>query len=158
MAGEDPKNKSSEEPKPDEKLGEGGMRALQAERDANKQLRAEMQKLRDEIQAAQDEKLTKEEQLTKRLTEAEAKAKSLEDANTRRALRDKIAEEVGVPAELVSGDDEEGMRANATRLKAWNEDATGPRVPKKDPGQGAGSGEAGTDEDADALEILGFSG
>ena len=155
MADTDPK-KTGEENKPDEKLGEGGLRALQAERDANKQLRADMQKLRDDLQAREDEKLSKEDQLTKRAVEAEAKAKALEDANTRRTLRDKIAKEAGVPAELLSGDDEDGLKASADRLKEYLEESTGPRVPKTDPGQGQGSGENGADTDADARAVLGF--
>lgn len=156
MAGETkPAEKTGEEEKPDEKLGEGGLRALQAEREANKTLRAEMQALRDKLQASEDEKLSKEDLLEKRAQEAEAKATALEAANARRDLRDKIAKDEGVPAELLAGDDEDGLKASATRLKEFLEESTGTRL-QPDPGQGQGSGEQGADTDADARAVLGF--
>lgn len=157
MAGEDKnQQKPGEDNKPDEKLGEGGMRALQAEREANKKLRADMQALQDKLQSFEDEKLTKEQQLEKRAQEAEARVQALEAANTRRTLRDKVAKEVGVPAELLNGDDEDELKASADRLKEFLEETTGPRTPKPNPHAGSGSGEGASDEEAEARAVLGF--
>lgn len=141
--------------KKDEVLGEGGLRALQAERDANKELRARLQQLEKDAEARENEKLSKEEQLAKRAEAAEARATELESAEALRKLRDEVAEETGIPAKLLSGSDKESLTASAAGLKEFLEESSGPRQPAPNPYAGHDSGE-GSDQETEARAVLGF--
>lgn len=56
----------------------------------------------------------------------------------RELTRYRIAAEVGVPADLLAGDDEDSIRAHAERLKAFRGQ---PAAPRPDPTQGARPGD-----------------
>jgi hypothetical protein len=139
----------------DETLGEGGLSALRAERAENKKLKADLQNLQATLEQHENEKLSKEEQLLKRAETAEARVKELEGAETQRQLREKVAKEADVPADLLTGNDEESLKTSAERLKAFLEETTGPRRPEPNPYAGAAGGE-GSDNETEARAVLGF--
>lgn len=150
-------NNNSDNSSNDEQLGENGLKALRAERDANKTLRAELKKLQDDIAARENEKLSEKEQLEKRATDAEARVKALQDAEARRQLRDKVAKELEVPAALLSGETDEELRASAEALKEYTESLSGPRRPEPNPHAGRQVSTGGDgNEDTDARAVLGF--
>ena len=118
---------------PAPELGDGGEKALKAERlrastaeKAAKSLQAQL----DQINA---EKLTDIEKATNRAAEAEKRAAAAEQT----ALRQKVALMRGLPADLVDrlrGDDEPSLIADADALLALLKTPTSPRA---DPSQGA---------------------
>jgi membrane protein involved in colicin uptake len=100
-----------------------------------------------------------EAQKTEAQKAADAKAaaeKTAADAQ-RELLRYKVAAELGVPADLLAGDDEASIRSHAERLKAFKGEPAKPGTPKPDPSQG-GSGQpakGGADGKAEALRRFG---
>ena len=119
----------------DENLGEGGLKALQAERDARKQAEKAAADLQAKIDAIEAEKLTD-------LEKAQQAAKAAEDAATQarvEALRYKVAAVHGISAEdaelLLTATTEEAMTAQAARLV---ERAPEAKTPKPDLSQGGG--------------------
>lgn len=141
--------------KKDEPLGEGGYRALVAEREANKELRAQLKELQETVKKHDEEKLSKEEALLKRAEEAEARVKALETADEQRKLRAAVAKDHDVPEDLLNGSNEEELKASAERLKSFLEEATGPRKPDVNPYLGKDSSE-NTDSETAARAVLGF--
>ena len=92
----------------------------------------------DELEAANRSELERANdaaaQALKRAEEAEAKVARLESKAAHDALVASVAEEEGVPASLLQGDDEDELRASAQALKAW----MGEQTPKmKQPEGGA---------------------
>lgn len=156
---QEPKNtpEAGDPPKgDDEPLGEGGKKALQAEREARKQLEkqlqalAPLQKVADALGGGDPEKGTSEiEQLTERLSQHEQEL-ATERQNRWRA---ELANAHGFTAEQAAelrGETREELEAHAQRLKQLFPAApTG--TPRPDPSQG-GRGGAGFDIDARIAE------
>lgn len=153
----------SDDNKPDDSgddtgLRPEGLRALQAERDANKDLRAQLKDLQEKWDAAEAEKLTSEQAAVKRAEEAEAELNQLRETAARDKLLAKVSQETGVPTRLLTGKDETELLASAEEAKDFAKSFSGPRRPAPDPTQGSGSNNQPTgDREAEALDILGFS-
>lgn len=91
-----------------------------------------------ELQRAQEQAAAYKRQVD----ELSAKAK-------RDATRAKVAKDTGVPAELISGDDEESMRAFAEAVAKWGKPSSAPRTRKP----GSFSADAGDGRDAARREL-----
>lgn len=143
---EAPQETHEEDPGEDEPLGEGGVKALRAERkraaDAEKRANAAEEQLREiadaektDLQRAQD-----------RLAELEAQVKEYEGERARNAMRANVLATKNVPSEwadFVKGDTEDEMNAAADKILANLErGATGPYL-RPTSGQTGGSVEAG---------------
>ncbi|MCI1635200.1 hypothetical protein [Bifidobacterium sp.] len=135
------------EPKPDEnhaeqqgveseKLGENGLRALKAEREANKAAKAKLAEYEAQIQAFKDKDKTESEKEAERL---QALEKSNSE-NARKALQYEVAAEKGIPLKLAArlhGADKDAMLADADELLPLIQQ-TKPNIPKPDKSQGRG--------------------
>jgi len=129
-------------------LGEGGKKAIQAEREARKaaeKAAADLQAQLDQIQQAQMSDLERAQAEARAASEAAAKAQS-------EALRWRIAAKHGISDEdaetFLTGSDEAALTRQAERLAALA--TTAPTTPKPDRTQG-GSGEPPA-LNSDALE------
>lgn len=100
----------------------------------------------DELQEQSKTELQRAQEKAKRAEDelAELKAKA-ELAETRA----KVAKDTGVPAELISGDDEESMRAFAEAVAKWGKPSSAPRTRKP----GSFSADAGDGRDAAKREL-----
>lgn len=121
------------EPAHDESLGEAGIKALQAEREARKQAEKSAHDLQSQLDALNAAKLTD-------LEKAQQAAKVAEDAASAarvEALRYKVAAVHGISADdaelLLTAGTEEAMTAQAERIAAREPDT---RTPKPDLSQG----------------------
>lgn len=115
----------------DEKLGEAGLKALQAERDARKQAEDQLKAIQKQID---DAKKTAEEKAAEALQEAQKAATE----NATKALRYEVAAEKGLPLALASrltGSTKEELLADADTLKSLIP-AGAPGAPKPDPSVG----------------------
>lgn len=119
----------------DEPLGEGGKKALQAERErakAAEQQAAEFKKRLDEIEAANLSDLERAQKQAQEAQEAAAKA-------TADALRFRVAAKHGITDEdadlFLTGTDAETLERQAARLVERT-----PTAPKPDPSQGGRGG------------------
>lgn len=135
------------EPKPDEsnaeqqgdeseKLGENGLKALKAEREANKAAKAKLAEYEAQIQAFKDKDKTESEKEAERL---QALEKSNSE-NARKALQYEVAAEKGIPLKLavrLHGADKDSMLADADELLPLIQQ-TKPNIPKPDKSQGRG--------------------
>jgi broad specificity phosphatase PhoE len=120
-----------------QELGDGGKKALQAERDARKQAEKTAAELSAKLKSFEDANLSELERAKKAADEAAAELASLRSEN----VRNKVALDKGVPADLVeflTGDTEGDIAAKADLLLAR---LNTPGTPKPDPSQGA-KGEA----------------
>ncbi len=120
-------------------LGDGGKRALDAERRARRQAEKAAADAAARIKEYEDRDKTESQKLAEQLAALKA------EAATARAetLRLRVAAETGLPADLhefLVGDDEESVRAQARKLQAATAAATDPRRPAPDPTQGAKQG------------------
>ena len=128
----------------DEPLGDGGKKALVAERARAAKAEADLAALRKEIE---DSKKTAEQRAADDLKAAQdAAAKA-----TATALRYEVAAEAGIPLALASrltGSTREEIEADAVNLKALIPAGATPPAPRPqpDPGQGARPGEQPTDD------------
>lgn len=117
-----------------EQLGEGGIKALQAERDARKAAEKAASELQAKIDALNAEKLSDLEKAQLEAKQADERAAKAE----RDALRFKYAAKHGISEEdaelFLTGDTEEAVSAQAERLAARNHAA--PNTPKPDLTQG----------------------
>lgn len=93
------------------------------------ELKAKAEKF-DEIEEANKSELQK---ATERANELEAKLNNLEKANQIRSIRDKVANETGVPVSLLTGEDEESCTAQAKDILAFAKTTGYP--PVKDGGE-----------------------
>lgn len=122
---------TGEQAKP-EPLGEGGIKALQAEREARSKAEATLTALQKEIE---DGKKSAEEKASDALLAAQKVAAE----STAKALRYEVAAAKGIPLALASrltGATKEELEADADALKALIPDAK-PGTPKPDPSAGA---------------------
>jgi len=134
LQGDQPTEPTSQQgdPADDETLGEGGKKALKAEREARtkaERAAAELQAKLDKIEAANMSDL---ERAQKEAADAKAAAaKAVTDA-----LRFRVAAQHGISEEdaelFLTGDDADTLTKQATRLKERT-----PTSPKPDPTQGA---------------------
>ena len=120
-----------------QELGDGGKKALQAERDARKQAEKTNAELAARLKEFEDSKLSDLERAQKEAADNAAELARLRSEN----VRSKVALDKGVPADLVeflTGDTEGDIAAKADLLMAR---LNTPGTPKPDPSQGA-KGEA----------------
>ena len=125
-------------------LGDGGKKALDAERRARRQAEKAATDAAARIKEYEDRDKTESQKLTEQLAALKAEAATARAE----ALRLRVAAELGLPGDLhefLTGDDEESVRAKAQKLMAATAAATGPRSPAPDPTQGAKQG-AGKDQ------------
>lgn len=128
---------------PPGKLGEGGERALKAERQARKQAERKLAEVEAKIRSIEDREKTDLE----RLTDEAARAKAEAAAARTDLLRLQVAADMGLPADLtefLTGDDEDSLRSKAEKLLAATADTR--RHPAPDPSQGAKPGQPGADQ------------
>lgn len=123
----------------DEKLGEGGMKALKAEREANKQLKAQIAELSEKVKAFEDKDKTEAEKQAEQLAAAQKAAAE----SGRKAEQYEVAAAKGIPlaaASRLRGSTREEMEADADELLKLlsPKDTEGHRPPKPDGSQGKG--------------------
>ncbi|HCS2945573.1 TPA: hypothetical protein OQU49_004135 [Shigella flexneri] len=117
-------------------LGEGGKKALEAERKRASEAERSAKELQAQIDAINDAKLTETQRLEKQLAELQAsyQASQIESA------RNRVIATEGVPANLadfVTGDSEQALQASARALLSAIAEASKPGTPAPDPSQGA---------------------
>lgn len=120
----------------DEKLGEGGIKALKAERDAREAAEKRAAEAEAKVQAAEDAKLSDIERAKKEAADAAAEAAKLKADNARLAA----LAEFPVPKEyqdLVTGTDAASYLASAKKISDLYARAEG-KAPKPDPVPGSG--------------------
>jgi len=116
-----------------QELGDGGKKALQAERDARKTAERTAAELAAKLKSFEDANLSELERTKKAAEESAAELATLRKEN----VRSKVALAKGVPADLIeflTGDSEEDVAAKADLLMAR---LNTPGTPKPDPSQGA---------------------
>ena len=116
-----------------QELGDGGKKALQAERDARKAAERTAAEYAAKLKEFEDANLSELERVKKAAEESAAELSRLRTEN----VRNKVALDKGVPADLVeflSGDTEGDIAAKADLLLAR---LNTPGTPKPDPSQGA---------------------
>jgi hypothetical protein len=116
-----------------QELGDGGKKALQAERDARKAAEKANAELNARLKEFEDSKLSDLERAQKEAADNAAELSRLRSEN----VRNKVAIDKGVPADLVeflTGDTEGDIAAKADLLLAR---LNTPGTPKPDPSQGA---------------------
>jgi len=116
-----------------QELGDGGKRALQAEREARKVAEKANAELAARLKEFEDSKLSELDRAKKVAEESAAELAKLRHENT----RSKVALDKGIPADLVeflTGDTEGDIAAKADLLLAR---LNTPGTPKPDPSQGA---------------------
>jgi len=116
-----------------QELGDGGKKALQAERDARKTAERTAAELTAKLKQFEDANLSELERTKKAAEESAAELAKLRTEN----VRNKVALDKGIPADLVeflTGDTEGDIAAKADLLLAR---LNTPGTPKPDPSQGA---------------------
>ena len=124
-------------PKPEEKLGEPGKAALNAERKARRDAEKALAAMQAKVAEFEQRDMSEQEKLAQQLAEAQAAAAKA----TTEALRLRIAQETGLDPDLhefLDGiTDEDQMRARAQKLAAKGQQPTdfgaGQRGQKLDP-------------------------
>ena len=119
-----------------QELGDGGKKALQAERDARKAAERTAAEYAAKLKEFEDSKLSELERAQKEAAENAAELARLRTEN----VRSKVAIDKGVPADLIeflTGDTEGDIAAKADLLMAR---LNTPGTPKPDPSQGAKGG------------------
>lgn len=111
---------------------------------------AEKAKAYDEAQEANKTELQK---ANDRIAALEGEKKKREEADKQREMREKVSKETGIPADLISGADEESMTSYAKKLAEFAKVQT-PAAPK-DPNPGKfSSGEGTNDEQREFARAL----
>ena len=124
-----------------EVLGEGGKKALDAERKRATEAEKLAKELKAQVDALNDAKLSETERLQKQL---DALTNDYRAAQVD-AARNRVAAEEQIPAGLVgylTGEDESAIRESAKVLKSAIAEASKPGTPAPDPSQGAATGGA----------------
>lgn len=137
-----PANAEVEQSDSSETLGDGGKKALEAERKARADAEKAAKDYKAQIDALSDAKLTETERLQKQIDAltADYQAAQVE------AARNRVAAEEQIPAGLVSylnGGDEAAIRESAKALKSAIAAAAKPGTPAPDPSQGAAGAPVG---------------
>lgn len=124
-----------ETPTPDT-LGDGGKKALDAERRARRDAERKAADFEAQVKAFEDADKSEAERAAEQIATLKAEAAAAKAD----ALRSRIVAETGLPASLAkflpAGGDEESLRADAADLLAATA-PKGPNVPAPDPAQGA---------------------
>lgn len=125
---------------PDEPLGEPGLAALKAEREARAAAEKAAKDALAKVKAFEDAQKTEAEKQAERLAEFERENAELKSAKTRA----EVAAAKGVPASLLSGSTQEELEASADALIAFR----GEVQPQKlhVPGEGKSPSSTGTPE------------
>ena len=121
-------------------LGDGGKKALEAERRARRQAEKAANDALAKVKAYEDAKKSDTERLAEQLEQLKAEAATAKAES----LRLRVAAESGLPADLhefLVGSDEDELRVKAQKLMAATAAATAPRAPAPDPTQGAKPGQ-----------------
>jgi len=121
----------------DEKLGEGGIKALKAEREAREAAEKRAADAEAKVQAAEDAKLSDIDRAKKEAADAAAETAKLRADNARLAALAKHP----VPADyqdLVTGSDAASFEASAKKISELYARAEG-KAPKPDPVHGSGN-------------------
>jgi hypothetical protein len=120
-------------------LGDAGKKALAEERKAKREAEKRAADLEARLKQLEDRDKSEAERLAERAAAAEQQAQQREQE----LARYKVAATTGVPADLLSGADEDAISDHAARLIAWR-DASAPTQqapadprPRGDVGQGA---------------------
>ncbi|MGV9744600.1 hypothetical protein ACWDTG_06760 [Rhodococcus zopfii] len=157
-------NAATTPPAPDAPLGEPGLRALQAERDAHAEANrkvADLQRQLDEINAAKLSDLERAQQAAQAAAEAQQAAQNTASAKAAEAARWRFAATNGVPAawvERLRGDTDEELAADWESLKPTlvpAVDPNAPRVPAPLPQAGPQSGTPQSEDDLFYEQIYG---
>ena len=125
-----------------EVLGDGGKKALEAERKARADAEKAAKDFKAQLDALNDAKLTETERLQKQLDALTADYQAAQID----AARNRVAAEEQIPAGLVgylTGSDEAAIRESAKVLKSAIAEAAKPGTPAPDPSQGASGAGAG---------------
>lgn len=157
--GPPPEDEGHEGEKPDEPLGEPGLKALQAERDARSQAEKQIADLNARLKEFEDAQKTDEERKQEALEERERALKDAADARAKaesKLLRYEVAAAKGIDVKLagrLTGETREELEADAESLLDLI-GATAPKTPKPDPSQGARGTKNASNAElfADALE------
>lgn len=72
---------------------------------------------------------TELQKATEKAAELQKKIDEMTAADARRTIREKVAKETGVPADLLSGDTEEACKAQAEKINAYAHPSAYPAVP-----------------------------
>lgn len=88
---------------------------------------ADYEELRARAEAA-EKAASEAEELRRRADEAEGRLARMAEEREREQARAKVSEETGVPARLITGDDEGAMRESAAALAAWAKPGSSAKV------------------------------
>ena len=123
-----------------DRLGEPGLRALRAEREANKAAKAKIAEYESRIKEFEDRDKTEAEKTAERTRELERSSA----ANARKALQYEVAAEKGIPLSLATrlrGDDKDALLKDADDLlPLLQHEPDTQRTPKADKSAGHGGG------------------
>lgn len=125
-------------------LGDGGQKAIAAEREARKAAEKQLRELQKSLKEYEDRDKSELQKAIERADEAEKRAATAEF----NALRNKVAAAKGVPATSLTGSTEDELMASADELIAWRDQNKPPApAPKRSPASGSGlkSGASGTE-------------
>jgi len=139
-------------------LGDGGKKAIEAEREARKNAEKQLRELQRSLKEYEDRDKSELQKALERAEEAERRASTAEF----NAMRNKVAAARGVPASSLTGTTEDELNASADELIAWrDQNATKQAAPKRSPASGSGlkSGATGVentshDPKAAAAELM----
>ncbi|MDY6054351.1 hypothetical protein [Micrococcus sp.] len=132
----------------EQELGEGGKRALSAEREARRAAERELSEARAALKEIEDANLSELERAQRDAQEAREELTALRVENARY----RVVQAKGVPGELaefITGDTEEEMAAKADLLLARI--PSSPSTPKPDRTQGASAGNVRPVSNAEAF-------
>lgn len=138
---------------PPEPLGDGGKKALDAERRARREAEKKLSDLNDQLQALQDKDKTDSQRLTEKLTQLE---KDLVSASAR-ADRYEVALEKGldmVRAKRLTGTTREELEADADELKGWTAAETQTPPPGKPAEDLKGGGDPTQEPEPDIRKVV----
>lgn len=127
----------------DEALGEGGIKALQSERDARAKAEKDLADARTQLQQIEDAKLSDIQKAQKDASDAAARVTALESANARLTALAKypVLEDY---QDLVTGTDAASYEASAKRVSELLARTQAPGTPKPDPSGGPRNEKTGT--------------
>lgn len=136
----------------DEPLGEGGLKALKAERERAAAEKQRADELAVRVKEFEDREKSEEQKAAERLAEAEARAAEVE----LRATRAEVAAASLVPVDVLAGPKSgavEDVQAFADALLAWRGDVQPARLVVPGEGISAGRGDSKVAAFADALGL-----
>lgn len=82
-----------------------------------------------EFDKAEEAKLSELQKANAEIERLKADAKKRDAADAKRAAKEKVSKETGVPFDLIAGEDEESMAAFANAVKAYAKKPSAPKVP-----------------------------